>query len=137
VNPLRKCFILFPFLLLLLSCQNDEFQFLDQVTQINVIKVSDLSPSPDQYEHEDKLINEITSTETIDQVRHALEKADLESTESADLDLPSYKVHFLKDNKVVQTLGYYQKDKNHDTDAFLSLEEERLYRLPNSLSLVP
>ncbi|PFG12384.1 hypothetical protein [Bacillus sp. es.036] len=134
---MRKCIILFPFLLFLLSCQNDEFQLLDQVTQINVIKVSDLSPSPDQYEREGKLINEITSTETIDQVRHALVKADVESTKSADLDLPSYKVLFLNDDKVLKILGYYPKDKHHETDAFLSLEEESVYRLSSSLNLVP
>ncbi|WP_273834323.1 hypothetical protein [Guptibacillus sedimenti] len=132
-----KCFILLPFLLLLLSCQNDEFHLLDQVTQISVIKVSDLSPSPDQYEHEGKLINEITSTETIDQLRHTLEKADVESTENADLDLPSYKVLFLNDDKVLKKLGYYPKDKHHETDAFLSLEKERVYHLSSSLHLVP
>ncbi|WP_166001001.1 hypothetical protein [Bacillus sp. Cs-700] len=82
-------------------------------------------------------MHEVSSTETIDQVRHALEKADVESTENADLALPSYKVLFLKDNNIVQTLGYYPKDKNHDTDVFLSLEENQIYRLPNSLSLVP
>ncbi|MYL64465.1 hypothetical protein GLW07_13995 [Bacillus hwajinpoensis] len=82
-------------------------------------------------------MHEVTSTETLDQVRHALEKANVESTENADLALPSYKVLFLKDKKIVQTLGYYPKDKNHDTDAFLSLEENQIYRLPNSLSLVP
>ncbi|QHA91275.1 hypothetical protein [Bacillus sp. N1-1] len=134
---MRKCFILFLFLLLLLSCQNDEFQLLNQATQINVIKVSDLSPSPEQYEREGKLINNITSTETIDQVRQALEKADVESIKSADLDLPSYKVLFLNDDKVLKMLGYYPKDKHHQTDAFLSLEEERAYRLSSSLHLVP
>lgn len=82
-------------------------------------------------------MKEVTSTETIDQVRHALEKANVESTESADLALPSYKIHFLEDNNIVLTLGYYPKDKNHDTDAFLSLEEDRIYRLSNTLSLVP
>jgi hypothetical protein len=134
---LRKCFILFLFLLLLLSCQNDEFQLLNQATQITVIKVSNLSPSPEQYEREGKLINNITSTETIDQVRQALEKADVESIKSADLDLPSYKVLFLNDDKVLKMLGYYPKDKHHQTDAFLSLEEERVYRLSSSLHLVP
>jgi hypothetical protein len=135
VNSLRKCFILFLFLLL--SGQNDEFQLLNQATQITVIKVSNLSPSPEQYEREGKLINNITSTETIDQVRQALEKADVESIKSADLDLPSYKVLFLNDDKVLKMLGYYPKDKHHQTDAFLSLEEERVYRLSSSLHLVP
>ncbi|MCA0993802.1 hypothetical protein [Pseudalkalibacillus hwajinpoensis] len=134
---MRKCIILLPFLLLLLSCQNDEFQLLDETTQINVIKVSELSPSPEQYEHEGKLMNEITSIETIDQVRHALEKADVGSTENADLDLPSYKVLFLNDDKVLKILGYYPKDKHHETDAFLSLEKERVYRLSSSLHIVP
>ncbi|WP_226658838.1 hypothetical protein [Pseudalkalibacillus hwajinpoensis] len=111
---MRKGLSLVPLLLLLFSCQNEQFQYDDQVTQISVIQVNDLSPSPDQYERKGKIINEISSKKKIDQVHHALIKADVESTENVDLALPSYKVHFLKENKIVQTLGYYPPDQDHE-----------------------
>lgn len=132
---MRKYLSLVP-LLFILSCQNDQIQLDDQVTQINVIQVSDRSPSPDQFENEGKIINQITSKKKMDQVRNALVKADVESTENVDLALPAYKVHFLKDNTIVQTLGYYPQDQDHEA-AFLSLEKERIYRLDSSLSLLP
>lgn len=132
---MRKYLSLVP-LLFILSCENDQFQLDDQVTQINVIQVSDRSPSPDQFESDGKIINQITAKKKMDQVRNAIVKADVESTENVDLALPSYKVHFLKDNKIVQTLGYYPQDKDHEA-AFLSLEKERIYRLDSSLSLLP
>lgn len=132
---MRKLLTLF-LLFLLLSCQNQHFQVDDQVTQINVIQVSDRSPSLNQYEREGRIINEITSQKQIDYIRNALVKADVESTENVDLALPSYKIHFLIENKIVQTLGYYPQNENQQT-AFLSVEKERIYRLPSSLSLLP
>ena len=132
---MRKLLTLF-LLFLLLSCQNQHFQVDDQVTQINVIQVSDRSPSLNQYEREGRIINEITSQKQIDYIRNALVKADVESTENVDLALPSYKIHFLIENKIVQTLGYYPQNENQQT-AFLSVEKERIYRLSSSLSLLP
>lgn len=132
---MRKLLTLF-LLFLLLSCQNQHFQVDDQVTQINVIQVSDRSPSLNQYEREGKIINEITSQKQIDHIRNALAKTDAESTENVDLALPSYKIHFLIENKIVQTLGYYPQNENQQT-AFLSVEKERIYRLSSSLSLLP
>ncbi|WP_273853462.1 hypothetical protein [Guptibacillus spartinae] len=123
-------------LFLLLSCQNQHFQVNDQVTQINVIQVSDRSPSLNQYEREGKIIKEITSQKKIDHIRNALAKTDAESTENVDLALPSYKIHFLIENKIVQTLGYYPQNENQQA-AFLSVEKERIYLLSSSLSLLP
>lgn len=124
---LRLLFLLF-LLILLGGCSNNVFENNATITSIEIVKFVSNSPSPEEYSNEDgEVISVITSKEEIKLIINAIERAESESLENANIALPNYLLIFKKDEQKIKSLGYYS-DIVNSKDYFFDLSEDKIYK---------
>lgn len=135
---LKKLTVLLSLLVtVLMGCQSESFSLTEEITQIEVIKLAGVSPTPEEYrEGQGEVVSKITNQNEIKKIIREIEEAEVSSLANSNISLPIYKVNFLQNETLVLTLGYYPADKERDQSSFLDLEKDLLYTTKSPVVLV-
>lgn len=124
-------------MIVLTGCQNNSFALKEEITKIEVMKLGEVSPSPEDYKNKTgEMVEEITDQKEIDNVIKKLKEAKVTGTENDDMDLPLYKVNFINNNDNILTLGFYPEDPDREKSAFIDMEKEQKYTIKSTLEII-
>lgn len=120
-----------------MGCQSESFTLNEDITQIEVIDLGEVSPSPEVYQSgQGEVIKKITNQKEIEEIIKEIEGAKVSSLKTSNISLPMYKVKFIQNDNLILTLGYYPADEEREQSSLIDLEKDLLYTTKSPLMLI-
>lgn len=135
---MKRWYILCSLLVLvLMGCQSESFTLNEDITQIEVIKLGEVSPSPEVYQNDQgEVIKKITNQKEVEEIIKEIEGAEVSSLKTGDIDLPIHKLRFIQNDTLILTLGYYPANEERKQSSLIDLEKDLLYVTKSPIMLL-